>query len=163
MEYTIVNIAELKAKFGYSPIIPWDICCTISEAEFEGKKEIAIPTTRLQEIETAFKADKELSESISRCAERNNKGMQLEKSGDIEGAIATYEANISDTYPATHSYDRLIVLYRRKKDYNNELRVIESAIGKFSSLNCDRYTKDITRWKERMAKTMELKDKADNK
>lgn len=163
MEYTIVKIAELKAKFGYSPIVPWDIVCTISEAEFEGKEEVSIPTTRLQEIETAFKADKERSESISRCAERNNKGMQLEKSGDIEGAIAMYEANISDTYPATHSYDRLIVLYRRKKDYNNELRVTESAIDKFSSLNCDRYTKDITRWKERIAKTMELKDKAGNK
>lgn len=161
--YTLVNIDEFKAKFKYSPVVPWDVFCIISDAEFEGKKEIAIPTARLQEIETALKADKELSESISRCAERNNKGMQLEKTGDIEGAIAMYEANISDTYPATHSYDRLMVLYRKNRDYDNELRIIKSAIERFTSFNHDRYAKDISRWEERMAKAIELKNKAESK
>lgn len=161
--YTLVNIDEFKAKFKYSSVVPWDVFCIISDAEFDGKKEIAIPTNRIKEIELAFKADKELSESISRCAERNNRGMQQEKTGDIDGAIALYEENISDTYPATHSYDRLMVLYRRRKDYYNELRVIESAIEKFTSFNFERYAKDISRWKERKIKTQELRDKSTSK
>ena len=89
--------------------------------------------------------------------------MQQEKTGDIDGAIALYEENISDTYPATHSYDRLMVLYRRRKDYYNELRVIESAIEKFTSFNFERYAKDISRWKERKIKTQELRDKSTSK
>jgi hypothetical protein len=72
---------------------------------------------------------------IDRVAELNNKGIQLEKDGDIQGAIQVYEENIRLEYPATHSYERLMVLYRKNKDVQNEKRVIEIAIKVFSNAN----------------------------
>ena len=56
----------------------------------------------------------------------------LEKEGNIEAAIKKYESNIFDgCYQARHSFDRLIILYRKEKDYNNEIRVIKRAIEVF--------------------------------
>lgn len=63
------------------------------------------------------------------CTERNNRGVALEKVGEIEEAINTYEQNINgEVYVTRHPYDRLLVLYRRAKDYANERRVCLQAI-----------------------------------
>ena len=62
----------------------------------------------------------------------NNEGLELEKAGDIAGAIAKYEENI---LPGTHftlnPYHRLCVLYRRAGDYDNEIRVIETCLARY--------------------------------
>ena len=71
--------------------------------------------------------DKEAS--LKNTAYNNNKGIELEKLGRIEDAISVYENNISgDCYPACHSFDRLMILYRKQKRYDDEIRVIEKAI-----------------------------------
>lgn len=62
-------------------------------------------------------------------------GIELEKSGDIQGAIALYEENIAMHSTAIHSYERLMIIYHRLKDYENEKRVIETAIQVFDSYN----------------------------
>ena len=73
------------------------------------------------------------------CAASNNRGIELEKSGRIDEAIRVYEANIAgDCYPACHSFDRLMVLYRKRKDYTNEIRVITKAIEIFTKENLRR-------------------------
>lgn len=51
--------------------------------------------------------------------------------GKIEDAIATYETNISLGYSAHHAYKRLMILYRKQKDYDNERRVILRALEVF--------------------------------
>lgn len=78
-------------------------------------------------------------EDLYACANSNNLGIELEKAGRIAEAIQVYEANIAgDCYPATHSFDRLMVLYRKQKDYTNEIRVITKAIEIFTKENLRR-------------------------
>lgn len=58
-------------------------------------------------------------------ARLNNEGIAFEKEGKIDEAIETYEKNISLGFKATHSFDRLRILYRKRKDYENMARVIK--------------------------------------
>ena len=53
----------------------------------------------------------------------------------IDEAIAVYEKSILSKLPATIPYDRLMVLYRKKKDYVNEIRIIKDAISVFMAEN----------------------------
>lgn len=59
----------------------------------------------------------------------------LEKEGMIDEAITVYEKSILSKIPATVPYDRLMILYRKKKDYENEIRVIKDAISVFMAEN----------------------------
>lgn len=74
-------------------------------------------------------------EILSECASSNNLGIQYEKEGNVDAAIEVYERNILLNYPATHSYERLMILYRRRKEYHKEITVIEKAIELFSDEN----------------------------
>lgn len=94
---------------------------------------ISFPKHRLDELKAKKNAYISRTEKLPKCAELNNKGIELEKQGKIVEAIAIYEENIKgDCYPAMHSFDRLLVLYRKSKDYENEKRVAEKAIYLFS-------------------------------
>ncbi len=102
-------------------------------------------TTTIEELE---RMENRLAEfearnrALTRCTELNNEGMRLEKQGDIDAAITIYEQNISgDCYPALHSFDRLMILYRKRKDYENERRVIQKAIQIFPKI--DKYSKRL--------------------
>lgn len=80
----------------------------------------------LERMENKLAEYESKSRALARCAELNNKGIELEKQGKIDAAIAIYEQNISgDCYPASHSFDRLRILYRKRKDYDNMVRVIK--------------------------------------
>lgn len=84
-------------------------------------------------------------DNLTACASLNNRGIELEKAGLIDEAIKVYEDNIKgDCYPATHSFERLMVLYRRRKDYSNEIRVIEKAVSVFAKENLRRASRAIT-------------------
>lgn len=72
---------------------------------------------------------------IQKTADLNNEGIRLEKSGSIDEAILIYEEAVKLEVVATHSYDRLMLLYRQKKDYENEIRVAKIAIGVFGKEN----------------------------
>lgn len=62
-------------------------------------------------------------------------GIDLEKESMIDEAISVYEKAITPKIPMTHPYDRLMILYRKKKDYENEIRVIKEAIDVFMAEN----------------------------
>ena len=62
-------------------------------------------------------------------------GIDSEKEGMINEAIAVYEKAIIPQLPATHPYDRLMILYRKKKDYDNEIRIVKIAISVFMKEN----------------------------
>jgi tetratricopeptide (TPR) repeat protein len=111
---------------------------------------IAVPLAALELWER--KRDEYIAKEkkLKQCAKLNNKGKDYEKQGKIKLAIKTYEKNIDgDCYPATYSFDRLMVLYRKAKDYENELRVCEKAI---QVLKYDKYV-------QRKAKILFLKQK----
>ena len=70
-------------------------------------------------------------ENASIFADNNNKGIQLEKDGNIEEAIILYEENLKINIPGTHPYDRLMTLYHKKGRFADELRVIKKAVAMF--------------------------------
>lgn len=84
--------------------------------------------------------------------------MELEATGCVEEAISVYEENIAAGYPAAHSFDRLMVLYRKAKDYKNEMRIIKKAIKVFA-----KYEKYIERLNKRLVKVSELLEKSHKK
>ncbi len=67
--------------------------------------------------------------------ERNLRGSRAEKEGDLESAIAMYEANVRDGFDGNHPYDRLAIIYRKQKRVDDEVRVLERAVAVFSSLS----------------------------
>lgn len=78
---------------------------------------------------------------------RNMKGQELEKKGDIEGAIQLYEQNIVDEVETPHPYNRLAIIYRRKKCLDDEIRVLEKAISVFKNLGGN-----VSDWQKQLAK-----------
>lgn len=62
-------------------------------------------------------------ELLRETARRNNEGIAFEKSGRIDKAIKVYEENIWHGHHARHSYNRLMIIYRKQKRYYDELRI----------------------------------------
>lgn len=93
-------------------------------------------------------------------ADINLKALELEKQGDVDTAITLYEKNVSHRFDGNCPYDRLAIIYRKEKDYDNEIRVLETAIDVFThdvpASRSDRSIK-LTRFKERLTKVTKLK------
>ena len=107
----------------------WEAC---NRASWNGYNNIVVSVADYEEAE-AYKAEAERRERLLyTTAELNNKGLELEKRGEVPAAIATYEECIKLRYPAFHAYWRLCVLYRKAKDKENELRVIRVALDRKS-------------------------------
>ena len=88
-----------------------------------------ITESELATMRAKRKKHADFEAKLFKCVELNNKGIKLEKDGEIDAAISVYEQNIEgDCYPAQHSFDRLLVLYRKAKNYADEKRVCIKAI-----------------------------------
>lgn len=152
---TIVHIDEF---FEYHTIsIPANIQDKMDDAIMRGEEYIEIPDYILREIEETTAKRKTEYRRLNECCARNNNGIALEKAGHIDAAIAEYEENIKGGYRALHSYNRLMILYRKRKDYDNEIRVIDYSIEVFSG--DDRFNGEIDKWLERRIKAEQLKKK----
>lgn len=57
---------------------------------------------------------------------RNTEGREMEKQGRVDEAINLYEANVADKVDAPFPYDRLRIIYTKRKDYQNAIRVCEA-------------------------------------
>lgn len=111
-KYDIYWSACSRAKFrGFS-------CIVVAEADYKEAQEYIVQAKRREAL-------------LSATAELNNKGIALEKAGELDAAIFTYEQCIKLRYPAFHAFRRLCVLYRKRKDKVNEVRVIETALEVF--------------------------------
>ena len=64
----------------------------------------------------------------------NLKGIEYEKSGDVEKAIELYERVVSRKFDGSHPYDRLSILYRKQGNYEAEEAVLKKAISVFSKV-----------------------------
>lgn len=95
--------------------------------------------------------------------DRNIKGTELEKEGYIDNAIEFYELNIKDGFEGNHPYDRLAIIYRKRKQYTEEIRVLERGIEVFSKLEKISPRMDVdpklNKFKERLLKAQELANK----
>jgi hypothetical protein len=114
-------------------------------------KSLVFPDEEMEELDRKFEERKKYDEALYKTAQRNTLGIQLEKQQKIEEAIKVYEENIVDKFLAMHSYDRLMILYRKQKRYSDELRVIEIAIDVFSKK--ENYSEYIDKLAHRKNKT----------
>lgn len=101
---------------------------------------------------------------VEKAYKSNCKAASYEKEKDIPNAIKYYEEAISYNHIGNYPYDRLAILYRKNKDYDNEIRVLNKAIENFSLLEktssrVDIYPK-LNKFKERLAKAELLKNKS---
>ena len=69
---------------------------------------------------------------LDRWFKRNAIGEQKESEGKFEDAIRVYEANVEEDADTIFSYERLAILYKRKRDMRNEIRVLKKAIRKLN-------------------------------
>lgn len=90
-------------------------------------------------------------------------GQALEKSGDIEEAIAVYEKLLRRNFDGSYPYDRLCVLYRKEKDFYNEERVLQKAIKIFGKIVAEGQRSDgppkLQRYNDRLNKLLENQKK----
>ncbi len=95
-----------------------------------------------------------------RQVKRNNEGIDLEKKGHIDKAIELYEKNISENFIGSHPYDRLAIIYRKRNQINDEIRVLEKAVWVFENIvyqkRQDRLPK-FDRFKKRLQKAQKLR------
>jgi tetratricopeptide (TPR) repeat protein len=77
--------------------------------------------------------EKEASMKMASClldvmVDRNLNGKTLEAAGEIDKAIALYEENVSDLFDGDHPYDRLRVIYTKRKQFAEAIRVCRSFV-----------------------------------
>lgn len=63
--------------------------------------------------------------------ERNNEARLAEQDNDLNKAIKLYEQSIREDYADEFAFERLMIIYRKQKEYGDELRVINRAIKVF--------------------------------
>ncbi len=81
--------------------------------------------------------------------ERNLKGRELEKQGDTQSAIQLYEQNIADEVDTPHPYNRLAIIYRKQKRFDDEIRVIEKALKAYREIEQNK------KWEGQLVKARE--------
>lgn len=139
-----VKRSYLDANFREGALMSEDIFF----AEEDDKGYVTMTMGQLNELELKKVLYQEKQEKLTKTTELNNKGIEQEKAGDEDAAIATYEECIKIGYPATHAYDRLLTIYRNRKDYDNEQRVCIAAMGIFI---------DEQKYKDRLSKITSLR------
>ena len=96
-------------------------------ASFFEKENIEVPPRLERSLNNAERHAK-----LHIFVENNEKGQKLEREGDIDGAIKAYHENIDLKADTPFSYERLCILYRKRKDYESEIEIINLAIDTFS-------------------------------
>ena len=71
--------------------------------------------------------------SALKIEEKNRNARQAEQEGDLNKAVKLYEQNIKENYADEFAFERLMIIYRKEKEYKNELRVIERGIEVFQN------------------------------
>ncbi len=93
--------------------------------------------------------------------ERNLRGIELEKSGREDEAVRLYEENVKENSVGNHPYDRLAIIYRKRMQVDEEIRVLEKAIWVFDVLYQGRGDglPKLGKFKRRLEKAKALKAK----
>ena len=151
--YVKINIDSFLNKYIKGGVISPEL---LIELQMCKTKYTYIHKSVIEELEKKKEKHEAFERKLTQCARLNNRGIAYEKEGKIDLAINTYEENISgDCYAACHSFDRLMILYRKAKDYDNEIRVINKAID----VLCERHPDLRTKYESRLTKSELLKEK----
>ena len=71
-----------------------------------------------------------ITSRVDRWFKRNAIGEQKESEGKFEDAIRVYEANVEEGADTLFPYERLAILYNRRNDEKNEIRILKKALAK---------------------------------
>lgn len=80
----------------------------------------------LDEMQAYSEAERVLSGVM---LERNLQGSVLEQAGQIDEAIKLYEANHTDAFIGSHPYERLRIIYTKRKQLDQAIRVCQTFIA----------------------------------
>jgi hypothetical protein len=80
----------------------------------------------LRELEAVNQVEYSISREM---LYRNQTGSQLEKSGSVDKAVSLYESNIDDWFSGDHPYERLRIIYTRRGQTGEAVRVCEAFIS----------------------------------
>lgn len=93
------------------------------------------------------------------------KAKEFEAAGDAEAAAKAYEKVIRLDRLHEFAYNRLMVLYRKQKAYEKELKLIDAGIAayeKFYASHTKKKSKKVTDLSRRLSKAVGLTDKKGN-
>jgi lipopolysaccharide biosynthesis regulator YciM len=79
-------------------------------------------------VHNSTKADEPMGETI---ADWLAKGLEWEKAGEVDRAVKAYERVIKKDPLREQAYDRLMIIYRKQKEYKKELAIIKAGIAAF--------------------------------
>jgi tetratricopeptide (TPR) repeat protein len=126
---------------------------------FKSFNDLDLPKTFLPKEQSFEEIIKQIN--IDTPLDRNLKGIEFEKQGKVDEAIKQYETNISKNVDGNHPYDRLAIIYRKNKQFDDEIRVLEKAVKVFEHVVATTGRGDgppkLKRFKERLKKAQELK------
>lgn len=107
-----------------------------------------------REWEQKIQRWKEEEKIFSEAVRNNNEGRELERQGKIDEAIKCYEASIATGKLTIVPHERLRIVYRKRKDKENEIMVLKRAVAMFEEqLNkMPQNQKIIDDWKAMMQK-----------
>jgi tetratricopeptide (TPR) repeat protein len=114
------KLSEIKKL---SEQYPFLVLTTINEVE-----------NSISELELEF-----LMAGYAEIASGNIAAETLEKEGDIEAAIIEYEKLVGRKVDTPFTYRRLAILYRKNKQINEEVRVINEALINIPKSNSKHY------------------------
>lgn len=123
--------------------LPDDI---VSELDRCPNRVVSVPEDLITEWNSSLDEYDEFNRRLGETCENNNRGIELEKLGRIDEAIKVYEKNISIGYLATHAYERLRIIYKRRKNPANELRVLRAGVALFEPANDERFRKALSEY-----------------
>lgn len=132
----------------YSSVIPTDVFIKSVNDSGDGYNNIVIKKSVLEKMKRDKDKQDRFNEIISKTAELNNKGIALEKEGNINEAIKIYNECVQLGHNASHAYERLMVLYRKTGEYEREKEIVQKAIDMFKD-NPHR-KKYIEKWTKRL-------------
>ncbi len=123
----------LSIIIGLSDEIHEKIRKNIYSAEFYGYNNIIISKNTHKEILLRHQQHNDFIKRRNKVYGLLSKANELEKSGNINLAIAMYHEVINIGYDDVgygkdKPYNRLIILYRKIKDVDNEIKIIEQTI-----------------------------------
>lgn len=134
----------------------------MTESQFERYINLIYDNTKggftlaeLKNFEKKLADRNKADDELYKCAELNNLGSAAEKDGDVDSAIGYYEENIKGDYAATHSFQRLMVLYRKLNRQEDEIRVINRALLVYKKAGKANLTGV---WQKRLEKILNKKD-----
>ena len=102
-------------------------------------------------------------EDLGGMIQNNMIARQLERDGKYDLAIKLYESIVAKEFGGNFPYDRLAIIYRKLKRYDDEIDLLNRAILVFERINKEGYRGDakpkLDAFRDRLKKAKKIKAK----